>query len=246
MISFNPLNAIARAITRGMSPKQAQQLLVPLDFTADTSVSVNLNVSARTQNVAGIAGIQSVFVDNSNNPASTTLATIEGNVFVAPAYSQCMFPYLFSGEILAFKATSTGGVLVNLTFLNTREQAQQWSTQTVLGGNVNVTGSVVKTQPAVGGFTDASALATGADQIILAANGNRKLVAVKNPASPSSQNIAAAESIFINFAAAAALNGASSWELLPGESLPQFLMTTTDAIHAIAATAGHQIICKWI
>jgi hypothetical protein len=246
MLTFNPLSALTKAITRGMTPKQARQMIVPLDFSTDTSISVNINVSSKTLNAAQIDGIQSMFVDNSNNPQSTTITTVEGNVFVAPAYAQTMFPYLFSGEALNFVASSTGGVLVRITFLNTREQAAQWSTQTPIGGVVNVTGSVVKTQPAVGGFTDASAVATGVDQILVASNGNRKLVAVKNPASPASQNIAAAESVFVNFAAAAQLNGATSWELLPGESLPQFLMTTTDAIHAIAATPGHQIISKWM
>lgn len=244
---FSASSALGKAITRGKTPKISQLLTVPLNFALDTEIDVSMNVLHGIRNGVGIDGIQSVFVDNSNNADEISLVTAEGVTYVCPPLCQAIFPYFFSGEILAFKALSNGGVLVTLAFLNTREQAQIWSAGAVITGNVNVSGSTVNVEPITGVYTDASVALTGggASQQVIAANAARKLLAIRNPATPASQAIGAPEPVYINWGAAAAVNGLSSWELLPGESLPEFLVTSSQAVFAACATAGHQLVIKW-
>ena len=237
-----------RAITRGKTPKHSQILSVPLDFTANTIINCSVNVLHGLPNATGIDGIQSIFVDNSNNPSTVAIASDNGPTYTCPSYAQAIFPYFFSGEQLKFQATSPGGVIVNVFFINTREQAQLWTTKIPVAGSVNVSGSQVLTQPAVGAYTDGSgSLATAnVSQVLLAANGARQFLLIRNPATAASQNIAAPEPVYVNFGAAAGVNGATSWELLPGEQLPQALMLSTQQINWTAATVGHQLICKYI
>jgi len=249
-IQVNPNSVYAKTIKRGQVPKPSQMLNVPLDFSSDTIVQCSLNVLHGLPNTQGINGIQSVFIDNTNNGDTISIQSAEGPVYTCPPFAQAIFPYMFSGELLSFIASSGGGVLVNVYFLNTREQAQLWSTKIPIGGNVNVSGSDVFTQPFAGSFTDASATLAngGTSQLLLAANGNRQLIGIRNPATPASQfgSGATVEPVYLNFGAPAAVNGATSWELLPGEQLPQFLMTTVQAINWTAATAGHILIAKWM
>ena len=244
---INPNSISGKAISRGMSPKQASQLPINLDFTTDTILLLNLNLQQGIRNVGGISGIQSVFIDNSNNSANVSITLDNGQIIVCPPFSQAIFPVFFSGQQLNFKATSTGAVLVPIIFLNTREQAQLWSTRVPIAGSVNVSGSQVFTQPAGGVFTDASGMLAvgGAAQLLVAVNGARQLLQIRNPATPASQGIAGVEPIYLGFSDAAVTVGKEgSWEVLPGESLPQFLMTTTEAIYWVAATAGHLLTAK--
>ena len=238
----------AKRISRGTSPKIPSELAIPLDFTADTINVFSLNVLEGIRNNTGIGGIQSVFIDNANNGAVLILSFDSGQTIVCPPFAQAIFPVFFSGEILNFMATSTGGVKVPLIFLNTREQAQLWSTKIPIAGTINVSGSDVFTQPFAGTFTDASQVlaAGGVSQQLLAANGARQLLGIRNPGTPASQGIANPEPVYLNFGAAAAVNGATSLELFPGEQLPQFLMTTIQAINWTAATVGHQLIAKYM
>src|ERR1700679_2875752 len=118
---FNPNSTYGQHITRGKVPKLASMLSVPLAFTIDAQIKVSINVLRGIPNVSGIDGIQSLFIDNSNNGSTTSLIFDNGPSYVCPAYAQATFPIFFSGEVLHFTANSTGNVLVNLYFLNTKE-----------------------------------------------------------------------------------------------------------------------------
>lgn len=247
MISIDPNSVQGKSINRGRVARDARALTVPLNFAASASFSLTVNAASHIRNVAGIDGVQSVFVDNSANASALTIVFDFNQTLVVPANAQGVYPIFWPGEQLTFTASATiGAGISNLIFTNTKEFAALWSTKIPISGSVNVTGSQVYTQPAFGLFTDASGVlaAGGVSQLLVAANGARQLLSVRNPASAASQGIAAPEPVFINFGVAAATNGATSWELLPGEQLPRFELTTTQAIYWTAATVGHSLICK--
>lgn len=248
---INPTHLYGRLIKRGSTPKPAVMLQVPLDFTQATTLQFSMPVQAGIKNATGLDHIQSVKIDNSNNPQTTSITFDNGDVIACPAYCQAIFPVFFGGLTLAFIAVSAGNVLVPITFLNTRENAVIWTTKIPVAGTVNVTGSQVFTQPANGAFTDASAtlVAGGVANVtpLFALNGARQLLQTRNPATPTSQGIAGVEPVYLGLSDPAVTVGKKgSWELLPGESLPQFLMTTTEAIYWVAATTGHLLTAKYM
>jgi len=92
----------------------------------------------------------------------------------------------------------------------------------------------------IGAFTDAhAAIATGGlDQQLLAA-ATRKILMIWNPPTET-------ELLYVNFGAAAAADN-TSIPLEPGSMIemqsPGFV--SNEAVHVIAATAGHKVGCKW-
>jgi hypothetical protein len=245
----NITKTLGKSISRGMSPRNTAMFQIPLDFTVDLQLKVQADMSATTQNKFGISGIQSVKIDNSLNSDVLILLFDNGENITCPPYCQAIFPVLFSGDTLAFTAISTVAVVCQLTFVNTREQAQVWTAKLPLAGTVNVTGSTVFTQKSSGTFTEFSQTITtgGTAQLLMAANANRKMIAIRNPATAASQNIAAPEPLYIGFGnafSAMTVNAMGSWELLPGEQLPQFDLITTEAVYVVAATSLHRITAK--
>jgi hypothetical protein len=230
---FNVNNLRATAISRGRSPKHPAQLFVPLDFSVDPTILFSLNVTEGVRNVSGIDGIQSVFIDNGSNSAQVQIVFDTGQTLYAQPYSQEIFPVFFSGQLLNFRANCPNPVVVNLIFVNTREQAQQWKGYT---------------SPHTTATNRSQALAAGGvAQVLMPANALRAGFFIQNPASAASEGIAIAESVYVNLTGAAVINGANCIELLPGDRLTsaEFGQTVpTDAINWIAATIGHQIIAK--
>jgi len=103
--------------------------------------------------------------------------------------------------------------------------------------------------PAIGIMADCAtspqSIATGgADQTQLAANGQRTNVWVENYCSATSQNITTAESLWVNFGAAAAVG--TGFEIAPCGSVTftNNNYPTTQALHLFAATSAHQFACK--
>lgn len=244
-IFANLTNLAARAINRGKFPKQPAAMQVVLRFDLDTEIKAEFQFSRTIRNVLGIADVQTLKIDNTNNAQTLSLTFDSGDNLTIPPYTQGLWPILFGGDVLKLDAISTGGVPVTITFMNTRENAQSWSTKVPIAGIINVSNSTVFIQPAPSGFTNNSTaiVAGGTSQTLLAANGNRKLLQIRNPATNPSQGGLGPEPIYLNFGPAAAVINGQCWELLPGESLPQFLMTSTDAVQVNAATTGHIIAC---
>lgn len=99
---------------------------------------------------------------------------------------------------------------------------------------------------ATGTLTDGSGsiAAAGTSQQVFAAKTDRRYFIVQNPASASSQGIATAEPLFVNFGAAAT-ETEPSIELSPGDIFAmEDGFIDTEAINVIAATVGHKFTSK--
>jgi archaellin len=97
-----------------------------------------------------------------------------------------------------------------------------------------------------GTLTDRSGSITtgGTAQTLAAVNASRRYLLVQNPLSATTQGIATAESLFINFTTTA-VAGEPSIELAPGDI---FVMegsaVSTELVSVIAATTGHKWTAK--
>jgi hypothetical protein len=88
-----------------------------------------------------------------------------------------------------------------------------------------------------------SVVSGGTDQIQLAANNQRTTVWIENYCSATTQGIGSAESIWVNFGAAAAVG--TGFELSAcGSQVFQGNYPVTQALHIFASTTGHQFACK--
>lgn len=104
----------------------------------------------------------------------------------------------------------------------------------------------VSLAPLTGTFTDRSGAITlgGTSQQAAAANTARRRILIENPATATSQNIVSAESLFVNFGTAAAVNS-SSLELTPGGSYDSEAgPVTTQSINVVSTTIGHLFVIK--
>lgn len=92
--------------------------------------------------------------------------------------------------------------------------------------------------------TSPQTIATGGtDQVQLGANGQRTTVWIENYCSATSQGIGAAESIWVNFGAAAAVG--TGFELAAcGSQVFQGNYPVQQTVHIFASTTGHQFACK--
>lgn len=245
---LNPGNHQGKAVSRGAFPKVAQSLYLEFDFSADNTFQVDLPVSRGIVNQIGLDGAQSIQIDNSDNASIAQFVFSNGYRLTVPPYSSAIFPLFVEVETLKFNAISAGGVLVRTWLLNTREMPAIWSTRIPIAGTVNVTGSVIYSTPTPGAFVDASAALAvgGVDEELIPADGNRIALVIKNPATPTGQGIAAPEPVYINFGGPAAIGGLTSIELLPGETITaaNLGLCSTQSVHWIATTIGHQISCK--
>lgn len=244
--SISPRSIQGRAISRGKSPKLPAQLFIPLPFQNDTVFTLQIYVSAQLQNVQGIEGIQSVYIDNSLNAAPLMILLDTGQNITCPAEAQAIFPIFFSGEMLNATFTCAGGFAASVIFLNTREQAQQWSTKVFPGGTFTVSGTV-GTYAYTGAFTDNSkALTTGGtSQQLIAANSARRGLLIMNKSTAAAQGIAAAELAYINFGAAAGVNTTDgSIEVPIGGSWFMMSGVPGSAVNFNAATTNHWLVAK--
>lgn len=83
----------------------------------------------------------------------------------------------------------------------------------------------------------------GTDQVQLQTNNQRTTVWIENYCNATSQNIVTAESIWVNFGAAAAVG--TGFELAAcGSQVFQGTYPVTQSVHVYAATTGHQFACK--
>lgn len=101
--------------------------------------------------------------------------------------------------------------------------------------------------PQLASFTDKSGAITvgGTSQTLAAINAARKRILVTNPCTATSQNIATAESLFINFTSAASPTAGGSIELSPCGSYDSgSSVVTTELIAVNAATTAHKWTAK--
>lgn len=101
--------------------------------------------------------------------------------------------------------------------------------------------------PAAASYTDKSGAITlgGTAQTLSAINTSRKRIIIENPCTATSQGIATAENLFINFTTAATTAGGNSFELVACGSFDSGSgPVSTELISVIAATTNHKWIAK--
>ena len=104
----------------------------------------------------------------------------------------------------------------------------------------------VQSSPVQGTLTDRSGSITtgGTAQTLAPANTNRRYLLIQNPLSATTQGIATAESLFINFTTTA-VAGPPSIELAPGDIfVMEGFSVSTELVSVIAATTGHKWAAK--
>ncbi|MEJ0094579.1 MAG: hypothetical protein WDN46_14440 [Methylocella sp.] len=117
-----------------------------------------------------------------------------------------------------------------------------------LGGATPLAQAVAVTiVPNVKTLTDRSGAVTtgGTSQTLVASVSARMTIFIENPCTAASQNITTAESLFINFTAAASTTAGGSIELAPcGVYSTGTGPVSTEAITVTATTAGHRWTAK--
>jgi hypothetical protein len=157
----------------------------------------------------------------------------------------------FPGASLANGSSSVGTVNVTVDGIGDPTDDKSLSTDTTSAEIIPLLKGVGYRldHPAQASFTDKSGAITtgGTSQTIVAANASRARVIIQNPCTATSQNIATAESFFINFTTAASATAGSSIELLPCgvfDSAAGNSLVTTEAITGVGATTSHRWIAK--
>lgn len=222
-------------------------LPIEFDFSLGSDFTGSIPIGHDTANVAGLEGIQSVYVDNKDNIQPCVLTILNSPVkqaIIIPAFSQGTYALFTGGSTIDFDMTTQGTVKVRTLWLNTDLQYNVWNASVPVSGTIIVQGTVIS-QPVQGQWTDRS-VTIGAlgSQPLMGVNAARKGTLIRNPATATAQGLAAPEPAYINWTAAAAVNGATSYELLPGESLPPLLCCSIEAINVAVATIGHILIAK--
>lgn len=128
-------------------------------------------------------------------------------------------------------AASSAGASADYATLNTDATGNVWTVQTPLQAS----------------FTDRSGNVTsgGTSQTLAASNASRKRIVIENFCNATTQNIAAAESLFVNFTTAASTSAGTSIEIAPCGSYDSgFGPVSTEAITVTAATTAHRWAAK--
>ena len=235
---FIPLGNIIPVPNMRVPVQGAQALPIVVDLTVNTAVDGSLEAAYES----GVFDFpQSVFIDNSGNGSTLTLlfpgAGPVGQSIVVQANWQGIFPSSPAMGDPRFSVSSAGGVKIPITFYNVPMPYFSW-------GPITATATFATPQAS---FTDRSGSITtgGTSQQLAAINANRKRIIIENPASATGQNIATAESLFINFTTAAGVNNGTSIELIPGGTFDSGSgPVSTQAITVNAATIGHVYIAK--
>lgn len=227
MRNYDPKALVQFPFSNGYAPdidEGPRGIPLQFDFSLDTDFDVNF---AEAQAAGRIGQIQSIYIDNTQNAfALSILVKATGQRIVIPAQTEAVRPILSDVVFQAVFTSTVSAAKVVVVPLNIALAPYTYGPLTV-----NATSSAV-----TGLYTDRSVAATGATQILMAANALRKGYIIQNPSTEI-------ESIWVNFGAAATI-GSPSVEITPGSSLPPYLGISTQQIQVIAATAAHPIIAK--
>lgn len=190
----------------GFAPKQGPRALpIAFDFTVESTMEFDLLI----ENTTGqIEYVQSVFVDNGNNPNPLVIyfpATQQR--LIIPATAQGMWPVITIDQVRGVISTVVDPLATgNIILLNVPMPLTQWGPQTV---NANITAETI-TRGTYSDFSGTTA-APATSQTAIPANANRLGIVIQNPGT----NI---ESLYVNFTDPAAPG--NSIEIAPGQIFP--------------------------
>lgn len=222
------------SIYNGLVPELSGPLCLPYYFNFVGAAAGGLPTITddffKEESGGVIDKIQGVWIDNTNNPQVfiLTLPQTGQQIEVAPGL-QCIAP-LFAPTPLKFSGTCSGIGVTQVIFLNVPVAPMTWGT--LRGNFVNNSGVIA---------------AGGVSQLLLAADTLRQRLIVHNPLTAAGQGIVAAESIFINFGAAATIAGGNSFEIVSGGYFDTGGGPLSgQAVNIIATTVNHQYVAKHI
>lgn len=218
--------AVAGALVDGASVTTGAKADVVCASSTGTCTEIALLKYANTQ-LASLTSGSTVNIGSIGGNAVTTTLPVSGTVAATQSGTWNV------GITGTPNVSVTNTPSVNATIVGT-------PAVTLAGGTVSATSAAA--------YTDRSVtIATGGtSQQLMASNGSRKGFMIRNPASAASQGVTTPEPVFVNWGTAAVVNGTTSWELLPGESLTsqEIGLVSTQQITVIGATTGHVVIAK--
>ena len=224
----------------GLMPKQGPKALpVTIPFSgALTSGTIDLTQQQQS-NV--ISFVQTIYVDNSSNPQPLTWTTgLPGQIMKCPAYSEGYFPVIACNPPV-FNFNSTGGVPVQVIFLNIEIDCMVWTispTGTLIVSDLileaTVRGNAVQVVGVAGTATDHSinGTAVAASATLRPANPIRQYIEFQAPWAGSG--------LWVNLAGGAAgPNLVGSFYMPPGQTkVYEGTFVPTNAITYYDPTGG--------
>lgn len=104
-------------------PEGPKCIPIPVDLTTAATAQIDMTLATGQQK---ISGVQSIYVDNSENPAPLTVLVDGTNQEIeCPALSQGTYPVISTNRP-KFTVSSTGGVSVLIHFLNVPIPCNVW------------------------------------------------------------------------------------------------------------------------
>lgn len=214
----------------------------PLSLTTagELRVLATQNTSPWVVNETQLGG-QAINLGNGTTGTGTQRVTISSDSTGTVSVTQGTSPWVsnvtqWNGTTaVTGSGTATGALRVELPTNGTG----------VVGLNAG-TATIGALNPLTGTLTNRSGTITsgGVSQTLAASNASRRYLLIQNPCSASSQGIATAESLFINFTSAASATSASV-ELAPcGSYTTEAGPVTTELITVLGATTAHAFTAK--
>lgn len=229
-MSSNSMKA-AFSTFNGYGPKEGVKALpVAFDFSVLDVIDFDLLI----ENTSGVFQfVQSVWIDNSDNPGALTLIFgVTNQRIVAPAFSQGCWPVITVDQTRVRLSSPNHAAAVGQIILMNVPMAYTQSGPFT----ANVTAAAIA--PVVADdFSDTIALG-GASQVAIPANPARLGFLIQNPANEIAP-------LFVNFTDAASIV-AGSVEILPGAMFPPngAPYVSQEEITINAATTGHRFTAK--
>lgn len=217
-------------VFNGYAPKEGPKALpVDFDFTTLGTFAFDLML----ENSEGVIQfVQSVYVDNSDNPGALTMRFAQtGQRLVIPANSQGQYPVICPDQTQVTMSSPVNASAVGrIILMNVPMPYTQWGPVTVNVPAVNIT-------PVVASNFSGTIAAGGVSQVAIPANAARLGFTIQNASN-------GAEILLIDFGTAAAPG--SAIELLPGQIFPPngSPYISRQSINVRAATTGHAFIAK--
>ena len=126
MVMFNPPNLVSFRIFNGYAPREKpKSLYLPLDFSVNTEIQVNLfDDNSRGK----LAFVQGAFVDNYDNNAPLYIYVgVSQQRLVVPATKQGTFPLFAPGQsTFRFVTQAANPLLVGIHMLNVPVPLAVW------------------------------------------------------------------------------------------------------------------------
>lgn len=220
-------------VFNGYAPKEGPKALpVDFDFTTLGTFAFDLML----ENSEGVIQfVQSVYVDNSDNPGALTMRFAQtGQRLVIPANSQGQYPVICPDQTQVVMSCPVSALAKGRAiFMNVPMPYTQWGPQTINANQNVIVSPSSKSTTQNGSGVIASA---NTSQLVFSQNNNRLGLFIENPSVSTGV-------LYVEFGTPATTG--SSIQLLPGQSYQMTsTVITTDQVNVLSTTAGVGFIAK--